>query len=373
MTTPAVPSPATWAPGPILAGALRADAANAISFLSGPPLFMGYCSTAPSIPTGSSTGVALNAEAFDTWGGHIPPSTFYYCQAPGWYLAGAFAQFAYSGTTQHNFTCSIVSEIGGVNTLLTGEQSGNSTAGQFPALTAVELVPLTLLNSDHVQLQCRQDTGSAVLLGGNNWLSARWVGALSGTAGLPVPANPAWPAPPSYVTSSFLNANIRDTIRFLSYPPMFRGYYAGSGSTLASQTFPAGSVIHLDTITTKAGTGGQAVDSYSGWNAANNWWVAPVAGLYSCYAQVALANSSSSYQLHCGFSVNGTMQWAKGSYQGITSTTFPRSAVAVRKLRLNAGDTVALAGSQNCGSSLAVTGSSVSGCFSKMIILWESA
>ena len=92
MTTPAVPSPATWYSGPVLAGALRADAANAVSFLSGPPLFMGRSTTGPSIPTGTWTEVALDGEAFDTWGGHNPPSVNYYCRAPGWYLVSAFAQ-----------------------------------------------------------------------------------------------------------------------------------------------------------------------------------------------------------------------------------------------------------------------------------------
>jgi hypothetical protein len=373
MTTPAVPNPATWASGPVLAGALRADVSNAVSFLSGPPLFMGYCSTSPSIANATSTGVALDKEAFDTWGGHVPPSAFYYCQAPGWYLIGTFAQFAYTGATGHNFTASITVEQNGVNTLITGEQAEGGTASAAVGVSSAELVPLALTNSDHVFSTVRQDTGSAVGLTGLDWLSARWVGALSGTAGLPAPANPAWPAPPAYVTSSYLNANIRDAIRFLAYPPMFRGYYAGSGNTIPSQTFPAGTVIKLDTITTNTGAGGQAVDNYSGWSAANNWWTAPVAGVYSCYGQVAVGGSATAYELYAGFSVNGTIQWAKGSWQGSVTPIVPRSAIAMRKLRLNAGDTVALAGRQGTGSSLSVCGSSTSTAFSKLIIIWESA
>jgi hypothetical protein len=132
-------------------------------------------------------------------------------------------------------------------------------------------------------------------------------------------------------------------------------------------------VIHLDTITTNTGTGGQAVDNYSGWNAANNWWAVPVPGVYSCYGQVAMAQTPAQYQLTAGFSVNGAIQWAKADYQGTTTTTFPRSAIAMRKLRLNAGDTVALAGHQSSGANLNTTGSSTSACFNKMIIIWESA
>jgi hypothetical protein len=378
MPNPAVPSPATWASGPVLAGALRADVANAVSFLSGPPLFLAYCLTSPSLTSGVSTEISLDTEAFDTWGGHNPPAVNYYCRAPGWYLINAFTDFSYAGATIHNFTCSIVSGLGGgaVTTLLNGEQAGGGSASQPPALSAVELIPLAqtaVTATDYVQLQARQDTGGAVTLTGGNYLSARWVGALSGTAGLPVPANPAWPSPPAYITSSFLNANIRDAIRFLTFRPMFRGYYAGTGQTIPSQTYPAGSVIHLDTITANAGTGGQAVDNYSGWSPSNSWWTAPVPGLYSCYGQVAMASTATSYQLNAGFSVNGTIQWAKGGYQGSGAALVPRSAIAMRKLRLNAGDTIALAGHQSTGSALGVSGSSKSACFSKMIILWESA
>lgn len=369
MGNPTVPSPFTWVPGPVPVWGLR-DVSNAVSFLSGPPLFMGY-STSFSVPTGPTTPVTLDTEAVDTWGGHTPPGAPYFCCAPGWHLVTAAAQFTYTTATAKDF--SVLLQAGnGVTVSLTlqGEQVAGGS-GQNPCASAADLVQLVNVGADFVQMAGRQDSGSASALAGNPYMSARWVCANSGTAGLAVPANAAWPVPPAYVTSAFLNANIRDAIRFLTYPPIFRGYYAGSGNTLPSQAFPAGTVIPLDTTTGSTVAGGPAVDNYSGWNSGGNYWTAPVAGVYAVYGQVAVSTFAANGTLAAGFSVNGTAQWLKSYFT--QTAAVPRSALAARKIRLSAGDRVQLVGSQNSGSSLALEGSGTAAVFNKLIIVWESA
>ncbi len=371
MSNPTVPNPATWVPGPVLVPSLRDDVSNAVGFLSGPPLFQGYNSTSLSIPTGANSAITLDSEVIDTWGGHTSGASNYYCQAPGWHIVNVGTQFAYTSATVHNFTASVGASYGSGLTIFQGEQVGGGST-QDPGPCAVELVPLANVGTDYVQASCRQDTGGAVSLAGDPYLAVRWVASLGGAVALPVPANASWPVPPSYVTSAFLNANIRDTINFLTLPPIFRGYYAGSGNTIGSGTWPAVTGIILDTTSGSSTTaGGDSIDNYSGWNAAGNYWAAPVAGVYSCYGQLSLAATANAYQVAVGFNINGTAQWLKQFYQ--PASTVPRSALACRKLRLSAGDQVKLIGFQNSGGTLSVIGSGTSACFTKLIIVWEAA
>lgn len=371
MANPTVPNPATWASGPVLVPALRADVDNAIAFLSGPPLFMGYNAASTSIPTGPTTPVTLDSEAVDTWGGHMAPASEYYCCAPGWHMVFGMVQYAYTTATLKDFSAWLQLGSGTtVSSSLEGEQVGGGS-GQDPVACAADLVQLTNAGTDFVQLAARQDSAAAVNLAGNPYLAVRWVCASSGVAGLPVPANPAWPVPPAYVTSAGLNTGIRDTIRFLSYPPVFRGYYNGSGNSLPSQTFPSGTTIPLDTTSGTTAGGGPAVDTYSGWNSGGNYWSAPVAGIYAIYGQVAVATVAANCQLAAGITVNGATTWLKSSFQ--QSAAVPRSALACGKFRLNAGDQVKLTGFQNSGSSLSLEGAGTAGVFNKLICVWEAA
>lgn len=254
-----------------------------------------------------------------------------------------------------------------------GEQVGGGS-GFNPGPSCADLVLLqnTGPAGDYVQLIARQDTGSAVSTAGNPFMSVRWVAPVSGVSGLAVPVNAAWPVPPAYVTSSFLNSSIRDAIRYLTYPPVFRGYYQGSGNTLASTTWPAGAAVPLDTANgAGSSSGGSSLDPYAGWNAAGNYWQAPVAGVYSVYVQAALAATASAYQLGAGFAVNGTTQWLRSSFQ--PASTSPRAQLAMRKVRLSAGDQVQARGFQNSGSALSLVGSGTNPCYAKMIIIWEAA
>ena len=140
--------------------------------------------------------------------------------------------------------------------------------------TAAKLVKATQ-NLDFFAAATYQSTGASQNLQVTSskfpLLHAQWVAATTGTVGLPVPSNPTWPVPPAYVTSTFLNANIRDTIRFLTYPPITE---VASGST---QGIASAAVI--PTVGTQlTNLSAVNVDNYSGW--AGNQWTAPRAGLY---------------------------------------------------------------------------------------------
>jgi hypothetical protein len=110
-------------------------------------------------------------------------------------------------------------------------------SGHHPSPQVCDLVQMTVPGipggaGDWVELTALQTTGGSLAYGATAtvfpYVSVRWVAALSGTAGLAVPSNDAWVSPASFVTSAFLNKNIRDTIRFLCYPPIYRAHYTAT-------------------------------------------------------------------------------------------------------------------------------------------------
>jgi hypothetical protein len=369
---PLVPAPQTWSKGPILTSALRGDVANAVTFLANKPSFLGQCTSAPAIATGG-TGqqVTLDTGLYDNWQGHQPLGAepqWYFCQAPGWYLVEGFTGWNYVTATAATFTTSLgVGLVGGL-TVYPGEQhTVANTRPPGPFAAELFLLQRTGLPGaagiDYVTLLGRQNSGGALNLiasaGMYPRLSVRWVAAASGSAGLPIPANPAWPVPPAYVTSAFLNANIRDTIRYLTYPPILRMTYHAGTANLASTTFPAGTTIPMDTTT---------IDNYSGWSAANNWYAAPRAGVYYCYGQVAVAPFGAVGDAAAGLTVNsGTTIWGQAVRSPATAGSGPQAGIC-KRLRLNAGDTVALTGQQSSGAAVTLTGDA-----NKLIMVWESS
>jgi hypothetical protein len=67
--------------------------------------------------------------------------------------------------------------------------------------------------------------------------------ATGAASSLAVPANAAWPVPPTQITTTWLNANIRDTVNFLVNPPIFKITYTAGSATLASTGWPTGTTI----------------------------------------------------------------------------------------------------------------------------------
>jgi hypothetical protein len=377
LTTPLIPSPATWSSGPVTTKALRADVTNGTVYLAGRPLFLAVNVTAVTVPATGNIDVPFDTDIIDNWNGHSPAvdNTAYFCQSPGWYLTAAVVYFNYTTTSSVLFTAEIGTAYTGTGLAIIGDQHPGGS-GNPPGLLAVDLLPLSTVGTDYIRVVARNAGSSPVGLVNTSpevsYISARWVAALTGTTGLSVPANPAWPSPPAIVTSSFLNSSIRDTLRFLTYPPLFRGYLAtSSGPSLPSQSFPSATVVALDTVTGSTSTGGMAVDNYSGWQSGSHAWQAPAAGVYTLAGQVAV--SAGGGGLNVGFAVNsGTVTWVRCLNNPNTGSG-PPVVSGVHRARLNAGDTVQLMACQTSGSTVTLYGSGANPAYCKLICVWESA
>lgn len=382
MSSAVIPSPSTYAAGPVLAPQLRGDAADAVAWLSRRPMFIGtQTNSAQAVPNNTDTPVALDTEVYDNYGGHqiVANTARYYGMQPGWYLAEAICPLNYTGGGGQLSVGVGGNQAGGTFGVFYGSSIQNSS-GLNPSGIGARLLQMVstghygAASNDYISLYVRQNsTASQNLLNGTSRLPqlyARWICSNTGTA-VSEPSPAAWPVPPSFVTSAFLNAQIRDTIRFLAYPPVMEWSATSTGQNLASQTtVPAvGTTIDLDTST---------VDNYSAFSNSTNTWTAPVAGLYYAYGQVSTTGSPSSVAAAAGLTVTSanynsgtkTTLWG-GSWAG--STTGNNSVIVRRRLRLAAGDAVQLAGFQrDSGSSTApVLGTGT--WTSKLIMVWEAA
>lgn len=375
MPQASLPSPRTWAANDLVtAPRLRADAANAIAFLSARPMFAGQVTTGRSWASGSDLPMMLDSELYDSWNGHQPGTAVsgsqnpsqYYAQVPGWYLCRSAPAFNFTSITPAVMAGSLQGVTGGTSW---GPQRGPLVlcgSGSPPVTQCVDLIAMSATGppggaGDYVQFDAFQSSGSSVNLNAAPVqlpaASARWACALSGTQPLPVPPLTAVPTP---ITHAWLNANLRDTIAQLAYPPICRAFYTAGSSTLASSTFPTGSVIQCNTVT---------VDNYGGYNTSTFAYTAPLAGRYYVYGQYSLASSSTSTGYGCGISVNGgatiwgdVLQFAPGASLG-------GGACAGKRLRLNAGDQVQLRGNQGSGSAIAYNASGANP--TRLVIVWE--
>lgn len=372
---PNLPAPATWADGPLLVSQLRDDMTNDVLFLANRPSFQGYCTGTPAVSgSGTLLEVGLDTEVFDTWGGHWTATypAFYNCQAPGWHLAEGYIPYAYTSTSNATFGAAIRQSLAGGVSVWTGEQSAIAS-GKNPGCYTAELCQLERTaapgvgGGDTVCLGAVQYSGSSVNLDGPSGnlvprMSIRWVSALSGTAPLPVPPNPVWPVPPEYITAAFGNATVRDAIRFLAYPPITRYTYRAGTYSMASGSFSSGGTpVPFDTPT---------VDNYNAFSIGSGSYVAPVAGSYYCYGQVAFAPNTSSGSFSAGFAIGGgPTVWGKAVQSGPCSQGV--CVPVCQPLRVAAGQTITLMGAQSTGSALKVAGSGDP--VTKMIVVWESA
>lgn len=363
-----VPAPRTWSPGDlILAPRLRADVSDAVAFLTQRPFFAGQNTLAPSWPNSANNALPLNAELTDFWNMHSTTqnSSQLYCQAPGWYLCRAAVPFAYTTATQQQFACGFTPHTGGVtgtNTLGVMVQG----SGHNPMPVCCDLIQQTVTGGiggggDYIQPTAFQASGGAINLISTATVqpnvSARWVCANSGTQPLPIPPLATAPSP---ITSAWLNANVRDTINFLIYPPIVRAVYAPGASTLANSAWPAGSTVPLNAET---------VDNYGAFNTGTFTFTAPVAGIYYCYGQFCLGASAAFGSIGAGFSVGGgTTQWGDSPF---TNSVGGAGATVTKRLRLTAGQTVQFMATQNSGGAVAYSTSANNQ--TRAIFVWEGA
>ena len=374
MPLPAIPAPQTWAPGrQIYAPRLRADVSGAVAFLTDRPYFAGQNSAGQSFGSGGDFNLGLNTELSDPWNAHDPTGTVpgsvtsqIWCQAPGWYLVRSHLPFSYVGSTQYLFAAGLTWTTGGLTQsairgalLLCGATHG-------PVAKTADLIEQTASGpiggtGDWVGATAYQNTGGSVAFANSATLaptvSTRWVCALSGSQPLPIPPLATVPNP---ITSAWLNANVRDTVNFLIYPPTCKAVYAPGSSTLASSTFPGGHVVPLNSVT---------FDNYGGFTTGSSaGYTAPVAGRYYVYGQMNLASNSGTTGYGAGISVNGgTTQWGDVVYK--TSDSYGGGALFSRRIRLNAGDYVQFMATQGTGSAVAYNTTAANQ--TRFIICWE--
>ena len=172
-----------------------------------------------------------------------------------------------------------------------------------------------------------------------------WVWAAvtqQGTTVSQVPAPQAnWSGP---VTSTLLNgpSGIKQTLAFLNNPPLMRW----------SQT----NILSIPNVTNTTVTFnpadeiGPLYDNYSA-TTGTGAYVAPLPGLYLAFAVVPFAANAAGVR-YAGFQVNSTTY--EGPAYSAVSASIVTSAVAVRVLDLNAGDTVTPICYQSSGGSLAL-------------------
>lgn len=162
-------------------------------------------------------------------------------------------------------------------------------------------------------------------------------------SGLAVP-NPATEAPGNLITGALWNAQVRDAVNFLTYPPIF----LASSTVTTSVTNRVWTTVTLNTT---------LVDTYSGFNSANSSYVAPVAGWYFCSGTVAWPSSGVGVRA-VAFYKNGAAYspGAFGMLPSTNSTFLAQGVQALQLLYLAVGDYVQLMTSQDSGGTLS-TGS----------------
>lgn len=174
MTNLPVPVPAQETPGNLITGALwNANVYNGLSFLLGKPVFVGYQTTAQSMPSGQWTSVTIDTETLDSYGGHsntTNPSR-YIPQVPGTYLVLATACFAGNATSSRRVRVAL---------------NGNQVIGAFQStlaevasnVTSTSTAGFVVCNGTTDYIECQGEQNSGVTLntsGSGSSLSVLWI------------------------------------------------------------------------------------------------------------------------------------------------------------------------------------------------------
>jgi hypothetical protein len=370
-----LPAPRTWSVDDLVTvPRLRADVADSVALLLQRPYFVGQCTTGYTVPGGGGV-VPLDAELTDTWGGHPEDAgpawaglqAAYWCPLPGWYLCDFRAPWTYASTTPNSFLAGWTGNINGGTTY--GPNYGAVTVnglGQGTTSRAVDLIPMTFAgppngSGDFIQPFASAGNSGTIPLNTSpaNLPTAciRWACSLTGTEPLPVPPLAAVPSP---ITSAWLNGNVRDTVRFLTYPPVAKAYFTPGSATLANSSLSSPQVLTLNTT---------AVDNYGGITlGASAKYTAPVAGRYFLAGQFNLGASSVTTWYACGVMVNGSaVYW--GDAVRFAGSPLAAGAGITKRLRLSAGDYVQLVAAQASGGGIAYN--TTQAAMTMLIAAWE--
>jgi len=336
------------------------------------------------IPSGTiPTALNIDTTVTDPWAGHLTTSNLpiYYAIFPGYYLCELQAPLNYTGGSGSVAVAIQGQEGSGPLTTYSGQSMpASGTGSRYTQPSVAKLLAFSVAGSygapanNYVQGALYQDSGTqqTCLITPSRYpvLQVQWVSDLTGPSGLPVPDNDTWPEPPTPVTSTFCNKNVRDTVNFLSFPPVAEMFYAAGTQTLASQTsLPSpGSAVSLDTA---------YIDTYGAFNASTHTWTAPVPGTYWCYGQAPVTGGSGAVSVDCGLTLTSALYnggttfslWG-GAQVASTSSSEVNCANVRRLLRLNAGDTLQLAAYQDGATNPLLQASGAWQC--RLITIWRS-
>lgn len=377
---PEIPDPSTWTQGEhVPAPVLRADVSNAVDLFTGPPAFFGGQLVSTQNITNNTWGaVGMDAEYLDEWNGHRQNSNGanYYAPLVGYYLCESGMAWP-SGSGMCSAGVSAVAG-GGSQAFYGGQRvpfNGSRNTGIVCAKLFAQVDVIAWGSGDYMTAAAWQNSGSTVTLVNAStqfpYFSCKLVSAGLQTS-LPAPVNAAFPTPPTALTAAFMNTNVRDTINFLASPPVMEAQYNTGTATLASATsFPQpGPHFIMDTVN---------YDTYSAYSTSTGNWTCPVAGVYYCYSQLALGTAAGAQCLASGLTVTSanynsgsTFTMWGGAQTATVSTT--NCAVARRRLRLNAGDTVSNTGFyRDSGGTAGVIAGVAAQWTTRFLTVWESS
>ncbi|WP_327066908.1 hypothetical protein [Kitasatospora sp. NBC_01302] len=157
----AIPILASEVPGNYVTSALwNANVYNGLTYAQQPPDFVGYQSTAQSIPTSSWTTLNFDTSPTDTYGGHsaVTNPSRYTCQVgvPGWYTCCG----VYAPTGNATGFRAVKMQVNGVAVLGGAAYINAGAAVELGVVTPTKDVFLNV--GDYVEICGYQNTGSAL-------------------------------------------------------------------------------------------------------------------------------------------------------------------------------------------------------------------
>lgn len=148
---------------------------DAINFLTGSPIFVGYQSAAQSIPNNAFTSVGLDTTAIDNYGGHSNTvnNSRYTAQIAGWYETIGQTSFASNATGNR---ASDITVNGGAPLPRPESEFGTDTNASSATIFQIA-APVFLNVGDFLELQALQSSGGALNTTTFSpcFLYARWV------------------------------------------------------------------------------------------------------------------------------------------------------------------------------------------------------
>ncbi len=373
--------PATWverATGvdgdPLRMRALEQDVSGSVAFHRQKPMFQGIGDVAIAVATATYTPIPLT-EIVDNVAGHNDSANTSRWYAPStinttdWYLALGVIPYAGTDPTKSYITGY---RIDG-SAIIEGSKLPGTTGHTHTGLIC-DLVQMTSDGTHYAELLGRHDAGvsvNTVVSGKSPALSMRWVCSGSGTV-VALPSAPrTWTAADLLTADTTgagkvpLNLHIRDTIRWLNFPPIARITSVGTAQTIPTGTGTWTS-IQFPTMT---------VDNYGMWSSGTN--TKPTcqrAGLYFVHglASVVEVVGAAGYRaariLHT-IAAGGTAIYGGASTPPATNSSSGTQIPASALIRMAVGDTLELQMQQSDVGALAVRPSTG---HARLIAVWRS-